>query len=183
MQQRNYSNSTIFRQREYPPHFMRDRILQKKIFKNHLPTTNGAKWWINFTLLFLSPPLLKSKTRNIISRQQRLLNLISKFPVITQLASLKQQYTPKRISPMTLRIVQIIIIKAGKESLKTTSKLRIINFKMQSKGVIINLFRAMKQRTRGQARSAYTIMKFSTSSSSSCKVNQPRTLKEVGYYY
>ena len=50
---------------------------------------------------------------------------------------------------MTLRIVQIIIIKAGKESLKTTSKLRIINFKMQSKGVIINLFIAMTQQTRG----------------------------------
>lgn len=136
MQQRNYSHSTIFRQREYP-HFMRDRILQKKIFKSHPPIMNGAKWWIKSTLVCLFPLLSKSMTRNIINRQLHPQKLISKFPIISQQLGLIQQLPPEKKSPMTIRIVVFIIIKAeaGKESHKTISKQRIIKFKMHSKGL------------------------------------------------
>lgn len=136
MQQRNYLHSTIFRQREYP-HFMRDRILQKKIFKSHQLITNGAKLSINSTLDSLFPPLLKSTIRNIINRQQRPQKLISRFRIIIQQIGLIQQFPTEKKSPMTLRIALIIIIKAGQESHKIICKQRIPIFKMHCKSVNI----------------------------------------------
>ena len=136
MQSRNYSHSTIFRQREYR-HFMRDPILQKKIFKSHQLITNGAKLWINSILGSFFLPLSKFMIRNTINRQQRPQKLISKFPIIIKQIGLIQQLPPEKKSPMTLRIELIIIIKAGKESHKTISKQRITNFKIHCKSINI----------------------------------------------